>query len=106
MPKYLSRVSYTVEGVKGLLKEGGSSRAAAIRRLIESRGGKVEAFYFATGEDDLYVITDLPSNVDGAALHFALAASGALRMKSVELFTPEEIDAATKQDVSYRAPGS
>jgi hypothetical protein len=29
MPKYLLEVSYTAEGAKGLLKEGGSKRRAA-----------------------------------------------------------------------------
>ena len=51
-----SRCSYTSEGLKGLLKEGGSSRVAAIRKLTESRGGKIEAFYFAFGDDYVYLI--------------------------------------------------
>ena len=34
MPKYLIQASYSKEGLQGLLKEGGSSRRDAIRRLI------------------------------------------------------------------------
>ena len=46
MPKYLYQVSYTAEGAKGLLKEGGSKRKAAAEGLVKSLGGKLEAFYF------------------------------------------------------------
>ena len=45
MPKYLAHANYVGEGLKGLLKEGGSSRRAAIEKLFGSVGAKVEAFY-------------------------------------------------------------
>jgi hypothetical protein len=38
MPKYLLEVSYTAEGAKGLLKEGGSKRRAAAEAAIQSVG--------------------------------------------------------------------
>ena len=60
MPKFMIKASYTPEGARGLVKEGGTGRRATIQKLIESIGGKVEAFYFAYGEDDAYVITDVP----------------------------------------------
>ncbi len=50
MPKYLCNVSYTAEGIKGLAREGGSARRAAVEKLIGDLGGKLEAFYFAFGE--------------------------------------------------------
>ena len=106
MAKYLWQVSYTTEGLKGLVKEGGSSRAAAIRTLTESRGGTLEAFYFAFGDDDVYLIADLPSNVEASAVALAVGASGAARIKTVVLLSPEDVDAATKVDVGYRAPGA
>ncbi len=49
MPKYLFQASYTAEGAKGLLKEGGTKRRAAVEQLIKSVGGTLEAFYFALG---------------------------------------------------------
>ena len=106
MPKYLFQSSFTAEGVRGLLKEGGSSRAAYLRNLIESRGGKLEAFYWAFGEADTYLIAEVPSNESAAALSLAVGASGAGRVKTVVLLTPEEIDAAAKQEVNFRAPGA
>ena len=106
MPKFLIKASYTSEGAKGLLKEGGTSRRAAVVKLIEGAGGKVEAFYYAYGEDDAYIICDLPDATSGLAVSLAVNASGAVRLSTIPLITPEEIDAACKKSVAYRAPGA
>ena len=106
MPKFMIKASYTAEGARGLLKEGGTGRRAAIQKLIEGLGGKVEAFYFAYGEDDAYVITDVPDTTTGLAVSLAVNASGAVRLSTIPLITPEEIDAAGKKAVQYRAPGA
>jgi uncharacterized protein with GYD domain len=45
VPKYLLEVNYSVEGVKGVLKEGGSSRRSVVDELVEGMGGKLERFY-------------------------------------------------------------
>ena len=60
MPKYLFEASYTSEGAKGLLKEGGSSRRATVEQAIKALGGTPEAFYFAYGDADVIVIADMP----------------------------------------------
>ncbi len=106
MQKFLIKASYTAEGARGLIKEGGTGRRDAVRKMIESLGGKVEAFYYAFGDDDVYVISDVPNTVDGLALTLAVNASGAVRLTTVPLITAEEIDAAAKKAVSYRAPGA
>src|SRR5262245_18055707 len=106
MPKFLIKASYTPEGAKGLLKEGGTGRRAAVVKLVEGLGGKVEAFYYAYGDSDAYIITDLPDATSGLALSLAVNASGAVRLSTIPLITPEEIDAASKKSVSYRAPGA
>jgi uncharacterized protein with GYD domain len=106
MPKFMIKASYTVEGVRGLLKEGGTARRAAVQKIIEGIGGKVEAFYFAYGEDDAYVIAELPDAASGLAVSLAVNASGAVRLSTIPLITPEEIDAASKKSVAYRAPGA
>ena len=105
MPKYLITASYTAEGAKGLLKEGGTQRRQAADQVIKSAGGKMEAFYFAFGEDDAYVIVDAPDHASVAATAVAINASGAVHTKTVVLLTPEEIDQAVKKNVTYRAPG-
>lgn len=106
MPKFMVRASYTAEGTRGLMKEGGTGRRAAIQKLIEGLGGKVEGFYFAYGEHDAYVIADFPDATAGLAVTLAANASGAVRLSTVPLITPEEIDQATKRTVAYKAPGA
>ncbi len=107
MPKYLYRASYSKpEGVQGLLKDGGTGRREAIRQVTEGLGGTVEAFYFAFGDDDVFVIADLPDNATAAALSLAVGASGAIAsVVTVPLMTPEEMDDATQTTVNYRPPG-
>ena len=106
MPKFMIKVSYTTEGTRGLLKDGGTGRRAAVQKVIESVGGKVETFYFAYGEDDAYLIIDVPDATSGLAVGLAVNASGAVRLSTIPLITPEEVDAACKKSVSYRAPGA
>jgi Uncharacterized conserved protein len=105
MPKYLIQANYVGEGVKGLLKEGGTSRRVAAEKLVESAGGTLEAFYYAFGETDVYLILDVPDNASAAAVALTVGASGAVTLKTTVLMTPEEVDVATKKAPSYRPPG-
>jgi uncharacterized protein with GYD domain len=106
MPKYLWQVSYTSQGVQGLVKEGGAARRTAVQRLVEQAGGKLESFHFAFGDADAYCIADLPDTATAAAVSLAVNGVGAAHLRTVPLFTPEELDAATKKSIDYRAPGS
>lgn len=106
MPTYLWQASYTSDGSKGLLKDGGSKRRTAVQQMVEKAGGKLHAFYYAFGEADVYGICEFPDHASAAAVSLAVNASGATHLKTVLLITPEEIDAATKKSVSYRAPGA
>ncbi|HTS14499.1 MAG TPA: GYD domain-containing protein [Candidatus Sulfotelmatobacter sp.] len=106
MPKYLLMGSYTPEGARGLLKEGGSSRRAATEKLVKSVGGTLDAYYFAFGSDDFILIVDAPGPEAVAAAALTASASGAVTSRTVVLLTPEEIDAAAKLTPTYRAPGA
>ena len=105
MSKYLIQGTYVGGSAKGLLKEGGSSRRAVIEKLVSSVGGSIEGIYYAFGETDVFIIADLPDNVSAAAISLAVNATGSVSVKVTVLLTAEEIDAATKKGVSYRAPG-
>src|SRR6185437_6982637 len=104
MPKYLVQGSYTDQGMKGLLKEGGSKRRAMVEQLAKEMGGKLEAFYFAFGGDDFVIVLDLPSNTDMAATAIVAQASGAVKSRVTVLVTPEELDQAVKRKVEFRPP--
>jgi uncharacterized protein with GYD domain len=105
MPKYLAQCNYVGEGLKGLLKEGGSSRRAIVEKLVKSLGGTVEAFYYAFGETDLYVIADVPDNVSMTAIALTVNATGTVTVKTTVLMTPEEVDEAAKKSPIYRPLG-
>jgi len=106
MAKYLISASYTAEGTKGLIKGGGgTARRAAVQQAMQSVEGKLEAFYYAFGEDDAHVIIDVPDNVSAAAVSLAVNASGAVRIKTTPLLTPEEMDQAVRKTVRYTPPG-
>ena len=105
MPKYLIQGSYSGQGLKGLLEEGGSKRREAVEQATKGVGGRLEAFYYAFGNDDFVIIVDLPSNVDATALSLAVNASGAVKSRMTVLITPEEVDQATKKTVKFRPPG-
>ena len=106
MPRYLFQASYTAEGAKGLLKEGGTKRRAAVEQLIKSVGGKLEAFYFALGETDVFLLVDAPDDASVVAVSLTTAAAGVVtNLRTTVLLTPEEMDQATKKSVSYRPPG-
>ena len=106
MAKYLFEVSYTVDGAKGLLQQGGSARQAAIEKALGELGGSVESFHFALGHDDAYLIAELPDASAVATLSITVAAAGGARVASHELLTPEQVDAALDTTVDYRPPGS
>lgn len=107
MPKYLLQVSYTPpEGVRGLLKDGGTKRREVARTVVESVGGTLEAFYFAFGDTDALVIADIPDNASAAAAALSVSASGTVVTKTTVLLTPEDLDAASKKTVTYTAPGT
>jgi len=106
MSKYLIIGSYTAEGSKGLLKEGGSGRREAARALIESLGGTLEAFYLAFGTDDWYVIADMPDHAAVAAASLTVGASGSSRPRTIVLLTPEEVDEAVRLAPTFRPPGA
>jgi uncharacterized protein with GYD domain len=105
MPKYLIQANYVGEGIKGLLKEGGTSRRAAADAAIKSLGGTMEAFYYAFGETDAFLIMDTPDQVTAAALALRINASGVVATKMTVLLTPEEVDEAVKKTPAYRGPG-
>ena len=105
MPKYLFQGSYTVEGLRGVLREGGTKRREAVEQLVKGLGGRLETFYYAYGGDDFFIIVDVPDSATATAASLAVNATGAVSFKTIVLITPEEVDTAVKKSVSYRPPG-
>lgn len=106
MAKFLIRGSYTAEGARGLMKEGGTGRKAAVQKALEGLGGTLDSMFYTFGTDDIIVICDVPDAISGLALSLAVNASGAARISTTPILSVEDVDAACKKAVSYRPAGS
>src|SRR5260370_26942906 len=106
MARDLVESRYRAEGAKGVVKEGGPARRSAAEKVLKSVGGKLESFYFAFGETDAFLIVEMPDNVTAASVSLAVAASGAVHIRTTPLLSCEEMDAAVKKHADYRKPGS
>jgi len=106
MAKFLIQGTYTSEGAKGLIKEGGTARKVAVQKALEGIGGTIESIYYTFGAADVVVICDMPDTISGLALSLAVNASGAVRISTTPILSVEEVDAACKKAVSYRPAGA
>ena len=106
MSRFMFVARYASDGAKGIVSAGGTSRRSAIEKMAAGLGGRVESFDFAFGEDDVYTILDLPDHRAAAAMALAVNSSGKVSVRTIVLITPEEVDAAASQTVSYTPPGA
>ena len=108
MAKHLIKASYNAEGIKGLLKAGGSNRQDAATKAIENVGGTVENFYFVFGDDDANLVADLPSEIAAAAIGIKVNASGLVNISTTAILTPEQVGTACDKGttLAYQAPGT
>ena len=105
MTKYLFEANYVGEGIKGLMREGGTGRRDAVVEALKSVGGQVESFYFAFGETDVLGVFEVPEQADALALSLMINSTGAVNLRLKPLITPEDLDEAAKRTPSYRPPG-
>jgi uncharacterized protein with GYD domain len=105
MPRFLIIGQYAPEGARGLMSAGGSARKTAVEKAVSGLGGRVETFDFAFGEDDIYTIVDMPDSDSVAALALTVGGSGAVKVRTVVLMTPEQLDRAAGLRPEYAPPG-
>lgn len=105
MPVYLHQIAYSREGWQALLAQP-QDRVEAVRPAIEKLGGKVRNAWFAFGEYDIVLITDMPDNVSAAAISMAFAGGGACKsVQTTPLMSTEEAVTAMRRasESGYRA---
>lgn len=105
MAKYLIKASYSPEGTKGLLKEGGTARRKVVEDMVQRLDGKIESFYYGYGDADAYIIVDVPDPTAAIAVSLIVNSSGAVALSTTPLITAEEIDEACKRSIDYKPPG-
>jgi uncharacterized protein with GYD domain len=105
MPKYRFEATYSTQGEEGVRSKGGTDRRDAVADAVRSVGGELECLYFEFGDHDAFSIVDLPDDEAAAAVSLIATASGAAKVKTTVLLTPEQVDEAANRAVSYRPPG-
>jgi uncharacterized protein with GYD domain len=105
MAKYLFEATYVGEGIKGLMREGGTARREALVEALKSVDGTLESFYYAFGETDVLGVFEVPAPADAAALSLMINSTGSVNVRLKPLLGPEDLDEAAKKTPSYRAPG-
>ena len=106
MPKFLVRGSFTASGLDGAVREGFASRQQHVTSLIEGMGGSVEAFYWAYGAADVFLIVDVPDATSVIAASLAVNRSGAVQFSTTPLLTATDMDAGVARMPDFRAPGA
>ncbi len=105
MPHYLTQVAYSREGWQALLAQP-QDRIEAVRPAVEKLGGKIKSAWFAFGEYDIIVITEMPDNASAAGIAMAFAGGGACKsVQTTPLMSTEEALQALKKanESGYRA---
>jgi uncharacterized protein with GYD domain len=105
VPRYMLIVNYAPQGAKGLMQAGGSSRRTTVEKTAASVGGRLESFDFALGSDDAYTIIELPDERAAAALSLTVNGAGGAHVRTFQLLTPEDLDAAVQMHPDYTPPG-
>jgi uncharacterized protein with GYD domain len=107
MPVYLHQIAYSREGWQALLGQP-QDRIEAVRPAVEKLGGKIRNAWFAFGEYDIVLITEMPDNLSAAAIAMAFAGGGAC--KSVQttplMSTEEAVNAMKKASESGYRPAA
>lgn len=106
VPRFLFKANYTLDGLQGLMKEGGTGRKKAVETLATSLGGHLVSIDYAFGDTDTYVICELPDDQAAAAASLRITATGMATVSTVRLLDPTQIDEAVDRQLEYRAPGT
>jgi uncharacterized protein with GYD domain len=109
MARYLFHGTYSPEGIKGVLSEGGAGRRAAVDTAVQALGGRTESMYFGLGGNEVFVVLDLPDPAAATVIGSLTLSSGAFASgTATPVLAPDELDAALQQveRVTYRPPGA
>lgn len=105
MPHSLVQVAYNSEAWQALIKNP-QDRIEAVRPAVENVGGKIKEGWFAFGDYDAVVITEMPDNFAASAIAIAFAAGGSCKsVKTTPLMSSAEAVEALKKAsrAGYRA---
>ena len=88
MPTYISLLRYTQKGAENI-KES-PARLDAAKKLFQSMGSELKAWYLTLGQYDAVVISEGPDDETAAKLLLMIAAQGNIRTETFRAFTEDE----------------
>jgi len=106
MPKYLISANYSTTGLEGVRAAGAKSRVDAVSTMLEAMGGRLESFYFAFGDTDVFAVADVPDDEAAAAVAMTINSTGAVSIRTTKLLTSDQVDEALRRSVDYHPPGT
>lgn len=110
MAKYAVIGGYTAEAWSKMIDNPGD-RTAAVTKVLQGLGGKLESFYWSFGDDDFLGIIEVPDDTAAAAFSVAVGSTGSLRnLRSIKLISLDEgrkmLDKAKAAKAAYAPPGA
>ncbi len=90
MPKYLSLFSYSDTAMAAMI-DNPADREAAVQRVVDSVGARLEAMYWMFGAHDGIGIVEAPDSVTMAGISTAIRSTGAVRSETHELFSSADV---------------
>ena len=88
MPRYLSLISFTDQGIRQA--KDSINRANAFRTAVENAGGKMTDLYWAVGEFDGAVVFEARDEQSAASLLVNLGQQGFVRTRTLRVYDAEE----------------
>jgi uncharacterized protein with GYD domain len=109
MVRLITRGNFTQNYAKGLISAP-EDREPAVRKLVEGAGGKLNSFYFTTGDTDFVLVAEANDAESLIAALLAAVASGAIsNVTTSRAWTGAEFksvaEMASKAAGNYRPPG-
>ena len=94
MPRHLVRCDLDGDYFNDTLESGFQSRESEMRAVVESVGGTLSSLFWAHGDDDLYLVIDLPDDTTLNALLLGTLQSAHFTTATTAIFTSSEMDEA------------
>ena len=88
MPKYVTLLSWTDQGVRNV-KES-PARLDAAKELFAAAGARITDVYLVTGKYDMIVVSEGPDDETTAKLALTIGSHGAVRTETVRAFSEDE----------------
>jgi uncharacterized protein with GYD domain len=91
MPRYVSLIDWTQEGVTNFIDT--VDRYEASQQQFEQLGVRFIDVYWTLGEHDIVAVVEAPDDETATAALLAVSSQGNLRTKTMRAFSPDEMRA-------------